>query len=179
MDHLVSGVGLVFSRKDSRLIVIGVTLLFFFLLLLIQNGEDALTALSFNALPTGERLALAFSALFNITDTFTVSSLLLSVLGSLLGGINISLAYTYVKTRSGLLIQSGLYSGTGLFFALLGIHCAACGTALLAVFLSFLGLSGMLAALPYQGQEFGYIGIIFLCMATYSLSLKVNAPGTC
>ena len=96
-----------------------------------------------------------------------------------MGGINISLAYIYMKERGKVIIKSGLYSGVGLFLAFIGIGCAACGTALIAVLLSFLGLSTMIHALPYQGQEIGYIGIIFLCMATYSLAVKVSAPTTC
>ncbi len=161
------------------MVLIGVTVLFFILLLLIANGNAAKYALSFDTLSIWKRFSLALSSLFNITDTFTVSSLLLSILGSLLGGINLSLAYTYMKTRGEVIIRSGLYSGLGLVFTLFGIGCAACGTALISVLLSFLGFSTMLQSLPYQGQEIGYIGIIFLCMATYPLAVRVVAPTTC
>ena len=179
MEQIVRGVSVVFARKDSRLVLIGITLLFFILLVISQNGGAAKYALSFDTLSLWKRTALATSTLFNIGDTFTTSSLLLSILGSLLGGINMSLAYTYMKTRGEIMLRSGLYSGLGLFFAFLGIGCAACGTALIAVILSFLGFSTMIHSLPYQGQEIGYIGIIFLCMATYPLAKKVTAPATC
>lgn len=96
-----------------------------------------------------------------------------------MGGINISLAYTYVKIRGEAIVKSGLYSGFGLFLAFLGVGCAACGTAFLSVILGFFGFSAMIGALPYQGAEIGYIGLIFLCIATYSLSKKVTAPNVC
>lgn len=179
MEQVARGLGIVFSRRDSRLVLIGVTVVFFMLLLSVENGRAALYALSFDTLSLLKRMILSLNTLFDITDTFSTSSLLLSILGSLLGGINISLAYTYIKTRGELIIKSGLYSGLGLFFAFLGVGCAACGTALIGVLLSFLGLSTMIHVLPYQGQEIGYIGIIFLCMATYSLATKVTAPGAC
>lgn len=179
MEQISRGIALIFSRKDSRLIFILATLVFFILLLCVENGKSALTAMNFDTLNIFDRISLSIFTLFDITNTFSISSLILSTLGSLLGGVNISLAFTYMKTRGEIILKSGLYSGLGLFFAFLGIGCAACGTALFAVILSFLGLSTMIHTLPYEGQEIGYIGIIFLCMATYSLASKVTAPGTC
>lgn len=179
MKHIANGVSLVFSRKDSRMVLIVTTIIFFLLLLLVENGKTAFSVFSFDTLSFSKQLKISIVTLFNISDTFSVSSLILSTLGSLLGGINISLAYIYMKTRGEVILKSGLYSGIGLFLAFIGIGCAACGTALIAVLLSFLGLSAMVHALPYQGQEIGYIGIIFLCMATYSLAVKVSAPTTC
>ena len=76
-------------------------------------------------------------------------------------------------------MKSGLYSGIGLMVAFLGIGCAACGTAFLSLVLGFFGFSAMLNVLPYQGQEIGYIGLIILCIATYSLAKKVTAPNVC
>lgn len=149
------------------------------LLLTTENGKNAISVFTFNTITYYNQIKLFFSTLFDITNTFTINSLILSILGSLLGGINISLAYLYMKTRGEVIIKSGLYSGIGLFLAFIGIGCAACGTALIAVLLSFLGLSAMLHVLPYQGQEIGYIGIIFLCMATYSLAVRVTAGTTC
>jgi hypothetical protein len=130
-------------------------------------------------MPILKRALLACAVFFNIADTFTASTLILAVLGSLLAGINISLAYTYMKARREIILKSGLYSGLGLIFALLGIGCAACGTALLSIMLGFFGFSTMLNVFPYQGLEIGYIGIIFLLFATYSLSQKVATPGLC
>src|SRR3989344_5102268 len=113
-------------------------------------------------------LVIMFSTLFDIKNTFTAGSLILATLGSLLGGINLSLAYTYMRLRGEIILHSGLYSGIGLIFAFLGVGCAACGTALFSVILGFFGFSAMLNLLPYQGQEIGYIGLIILCIATYS-----------
>lgn len=179
MKHLANGISLVFSRKDSRVVLIISTIIFFMLLLATENGKNAMSVFTFNTITYSQQIKLFFTTFFDITNTFNTNSLILSILGSLLGGINISLAYIYMKTRGNAILKSGLYSGIGLFLAFIGIGCAACGTALVAVLLSFLGLSTMLHVLPYQGQEIGYIGIIFLCMATYSLAVKVSAPTTC
>ncbi|MEI6810720.1 MAG: hypothetical protein WCK60_01565 [Candidatus Nomurabacteria bacterium] len=179
MKHIANGITLVFSRKDSRLVLIISTIVFFLLLLLTENGKAAFSVFSFESITYEKQIRLFVSTLFDISNTFSTNSLILATLGSFLGGINISLAYVYVKTRGEIIFKSGLYSGIGLFLAFIGIGCAACGTALIAVLLSFLGLSTMIHILPYQGQEIGYIGIIFLCMATYSLAVKVSSPTTC
>lgn len=179
MKDIVASFSLIVRRSDSRLVIIISTLVFFFLLLLVQNGPSAQTLFTFTFLPLGERIALGLKTLFDLSSTFTTGSLILAVLGSLLGGINLSLAYTYMRMRGEVILKSGLYSGAGLLFAFIGVGCVACGTAFLSIILSFFGFSTMLNLLPYQGQEIGYIGLIFLCVATYSLSKKVQAPNVC
>jgi hypothetical protein len=179
MTSLVSSLSLIISRRDSRLVIIFSTLALLLLLLVAQNGRSALDILSFDALPLGRRITLAFATLFDIRSTFTTSTLILATLGSLLGGINLSLAYTYMRLRGDVIVRSGLYSGLGLFFAFLGIGCAACGTALLSVLLGFFGFSAMIQLLPYEGLEIGYIGLIILCIASYVLARKVSAPNVC
>ncbi len=179
MKQLSQSLSLIFSRKDSVLVIILSTFLFLFLLLLVQNGSSALTLLSFETLPAFRRVMLGLQTLFDISSTFSTSTFLLAMLGSFLGGINLALAYTYMRLRGDVIVKSGLYSGLGLFFAFLGIGCAACGTAFLSVILGFFGFSAMLNVLPYQGQELGYIGLLILCIATYTLSQKVSAPNVC
>jgi hypothetical protein len=179
MKPLIDGLQLVATRKDARLVIILATTIFMLLLLATQNGKTAFGMFDLTSLSLLKRFSLFFSLFFDITSTFTAGALILAVLGSFLGGINLALAYVYVQVRGQMLMKSGLYSGIGLFFAFLGVGCAACGTAFLSVILSFFGFSTMLQVLPYQGQEIGYIGIIFLCIATYTLAHKVTAPNVC
>jgi hypothetical protein len=179
MKPLFDGLRLVATRKDSRLIIIGSTILFMLLLLASQNGKVAFGMFDLMSLSFTKRVSLFLATFFDIKSTFTAGALILAVLGSFLGGINLALAYVYVKVRGEMILKSGLYSGIGLLFAFLGVGCAACGTAFLSVLLSFFGFSAMLSVLPYQGQEIGYVGIIFLCIATYTLAKKVTAPNVC
>jgi hypothetical protein len=179
MKSLTESISLIFARKDSRLVIILSTLLFILLLLVAQNGTSALDIYSFHMLPFATRLKLALATLFDVSSSFTTATLLLAALGSLLGAINLSMAYTYMRLRGEVILHSGLYSGLGLFTAFLGIGCVACGTAFLSVILGFFGFSTMLNVLPYKGEEIGYIGLIILCMATYSLAKKVAAPNVC
>lgn len=179
MNELTDALSLLFSRKDSRRVFILSTVLFILILLVALNGKNALEVLSFTSLSFVQKISLSLQTLFQLGNTFTLPALLLSVLGSLLGGINLSLAYTYMRLRGEIILRSGLYSGIGLLMAFLGVGCAACGTALLSVLLGFFGFSTMLSVFPYQGEELGYIGIIILLIATYTLSRKVVSPAVC
>lgn len=179
MKHLIDGLHLVATRRDGRSIVIGVTIILFFVLLAIQNGKGAFAMFDLTSFSLLKRTTLFLRAFFDVTSTLTTSALVLTTLGSLLGGINLALAYLYIKLRGELIIKSGLYSGIGLFFAFLGIGCAACGTAFLSIILGFFGFSAVLDILPYQGEEIGYLGIILLAVTTYTLAKKVAAPAVC
>jgi hypothetical protein len=179
MKPLLDSLHLIATRKDSRNVIIISTIVFLLALLAAQNGKASLEMLGLTSLPLLKRLSLMFSIFFDITSTFTAGTLILATLGSLLGGINLSLAYTYIRMRGDMILKSGLYSGVGLILAFLGIGCAACGTAFVSVILGFFGFSAMLNLLPYQGQEIGYIGLLILCLATYTLAKKVTAPNVC
>lgn len=179
MKPLVDSLYLIVKRKDSRLVIIVATIIFLLLLLLSQNGKSAFGMFDLTSLSILRRISLFISTFFDIQSSFTPGAIILATLGSFLGGINLSLAYTYMKIRGEFILKSGVYSGIGLVFAFFGVGCAACGTALFSVLLGFFGFSTMLQVLPYQGQEIGYIGLIFLCIATYVLSRKVTAPGVC
>lgn len=179
MKNVISSFRLIIKRKDSLLVIIVSTFLFLLLLVMVQNGKTAVSVLSFESIPLLKRIGISFGALFDIRNTFSQGAIILATLGSFVGGVNISLAYTYIRLRGEVILHSGLYHGLGLFLAFLGIGCAACGTAFLSVILGFFGFSAMLQLLPYQGQEIGYIGLLFLCIATYSLSQKVSAPNVC
>jgi len=45
--------------------------------------------------------------------------------------------------------------------------------------LSVFGFSALITFLPYRGAEIGYLGLLVLCIATYSLAKKVTAPNVC
>jgi hypothetical protein len=179
MKDVVFSFSLAVRRKDSLAIFIIASVLFFLLILLVQNGTASRDVLSFTALPLIHRLLLALRTMFDIYHTFTIGTLVLAILWSFLGGINIALAHLYMRLRGEVILHSGLYNGIGLLFAFIGIGCAACGTAFLSIILSFFGFSAMLSLLPYEGQEIGYTGLIFLCIATYSLSRRVARSNVC
>jgi hypothetical protein len=178
MNHLGSGVSLVLARIKTRIIALCASFTLMFVVLAVQNGKGALDVLSFQSLGLPDRIRVAAISFFDLGG-FHPSSLFLALVGAVLGGLNIALAYAYIASRKELILRSGLYSGTGLLLALLGIGCAACGTAFLSVIASALGFSSFLGLLPYHGIEIGYMGLFILILATNSLAKKAAAPAVC
>lgn len=180
MKYFFRGLSLIILEKKTRTVFILATAFFFLIILILQNGQQAFSFASMPLLTFGQRLDLFFSTLFDITNKFTQSTLLVSVLSAILGGINISLAYYYFKIR-GINFEKKhvLSGGTGIFLAFHGIGCAACGTVFFGTFLSFIGASNILMRLPYKGEEFGVLGIIILSIVTYQLARKASMPLVC
>lgn len=178
MNDLIKSLRAVLKNKDSRRILIGSSLLFFLAVILTEKATALSSVLTQN-FTASQKITLLFTYVFDLRSSFTLGTLTLITAGSILGGINLALAYIYFKTHSKAVASSGLYSGAGFFFALLGVGCAACGTALLSTILGFLGLSFILGFLPYQGLEIGYLGLLILGLATMSLSKKVVGPKVC
>ena len=68
----------------------------------------------------------------------------------------------------------------GSFVASLGAGCAGCGiTFLINIFGA--GFATILAALPFQGAEIGFLGTIMLCISLTHITklLSTTVPGTC
>ena len=179
MKVLLDGLHLILKRKDSRIVAFVASVLFIIILLAFQNGKESFDVLGFSSLPLIKRLSLFASSFFDVSSSLPLDARMLAVLGSCIGGINLSLAYTYIRLRGEVILKSGVYSGIGLLFAFLGIGCAACGSVFLSTILGFFGAGALVTLLPYHGQEVGYLGVFFLSIATYSLAKKVVAPYVC
>ena len=67
----------------------------------------------------------------------------------------------------------------GLISGFFGIGCAACGTFLLSSILILLGTGGLLAWLPFRGEEFGLLGVGLLLYANHMIVKKIQAPLVC
>lgn len=75
----------------------------------------------------------------------------------------------------------GSFSATsgGVLSALLGIGCVACGPLLVGGLFATIGAGGLLLMLPLHGAEFGFMAILLLAYAIYSLAKVITAPLVC
>lgn len=154
MDLLISGISLVIGRKDSRHIIIASSIILLLLLLAVESVRN-------------EEIA------------FIGGSIIFAALGSFLAGINLSLAYTYMSLQKENIMRSRTLGKMNLLRSGIAVGGSVCGIAILSVILGFLGFSTMLSSLSYQGQEVGYIGLIILLIATYTLAQRVARPNLC
>lgn len=128
------------------------------------------------------KLQFLSSLLGSITTNFSVVSMFSTVLISVLFGLQVSLLTYYVrKVKSGLRGMGGAGGAGvgGLVSGMLGVGCAACGTFVLTSVLVLFGASGLLALLPFKGEEFGFLGIGLLLYSLNSLTQKINEPLVC
>jgi len=89
-------------------------------------------------------------------------------------GLNAALVYRYMREQVRVNHAAGA-SVAGIVIGLLGVGCAACGSVLLA---SLLGV-GAIAALPFHGREFAWLGLAVTAVGTLTISEKIAAPAVC
>ena len=119
----------------------------------------------------------------SIGTNFTVFSALSTVAIAVLFGANVATIAYFFRLRRQLVRQAGqagaVASLGGLASGFLGVGCAACGTFVLGPVLSFMGASGLIALLPFGGEEFGVLGAGMLGFSLVLTARKIGAPVAC
>lgn len=118
----------------------------------------------------------------SLGTNFTVLSATYTVLIAILFGLQVTLLTYYVRSvRSKVtnLANVGASGIGGLVSGFFGIGCAACGTFLLSSILVLFGAGGVLAWLPFGGEEFGLLGVGLLLYANHLIVKKINTPLVC
>lgn len=125
---------------------------------------------------------LAMNLYGSLGTSFSFFSATYTVLISLLFGLQVVLLTYYiisVRSKVANLTSVGASGVGGLVSGFFGIGCAACGTFLLSSILVLFGAGGVLAWLPFGGEEFGLLGVGLLVYANYLIVKKINAPLVC
>lgn len=89
-------------------------------------------------------------------------------------GLNAALVFHYMRDQVRVNHAAGA-SVAGILIGLLGVGCAACGSVLLT---SLLGI-GAVAALPFGGQEFAWLGLVVIAASTFVIAEKIADPSAC
>lgn len=113
---------------------------------------------------------------FVINATLFSASLALGVI--VLSGVNIAMLVFYLVRK----VQSDHTAGAGLagtLVGLLGVGCAACGSVILTSLFGLGAASGFLGLLPFNGIEFGILGIAALIASIAFLAQKIQNPDMC
>ena len=129
-----------------------------------------------------EILPLIANLYGSLGTNFTILSASYTVIIALLFGMQVTLLTYYligIRNKTTNLTSVGASGIGGLINGFLGIGCAACGTFLLSSILVLFGAGGLLAWLPFGGEEFGLIGVGLLVYANYLIIKKINAPSVC
>jgi len=138
---------------------------------------DTATASAFSLIDKIEIIVSLYAAIGSNTTALSASIIIVI---SVLFGINLSLFLFIIKRKWRALTTTETGgSVAGLVSGLLGIGCAACGSLLLTAVLPTTA-AGVLASLPFSGQELGFVGIALIGYSCWSLAQTAGRPaGTC
>ncbi|WKZ29631.1 MAG: hypothetical protein QY323_02775 [Patescibacteria group bacterium] len=173
--HLLSALKETFSTTEGWLVAFGG----FAFILLFAAVLSNLKLLGFIAqedyFSLGLKLKAALQTLWGGRVTFLHKGGPLTLALAVLFGINVAFIVRYMRRQVRMHRAAGA-SALGVLVGLLGVGCAACGSALFA---SLLGTGSALAALPLRGQEFTWLGIALVLLSTFSLARKLVEPEAC
>jgi len=124
--------------------------------------------------PLGLKLRTAAEVLWNGRLVFAHEGGWVALPLAALFGLNAALVYRYMRDQVRLNHAAGV-SVAGTVIGLLGVGCAACGSVLLA---SLLGV-GVVAVLPFHGQELAWIGLAVTALATFNIAQHIADPAAC
>lgn len=124
--------------------------------------------------PLGLKLRTAAEVLWNGRLVFAHEGGWVALPLAALFGLNAALVFRYMRDQVRINHAAGA-SVAGILIGLLGIGCAACGSVLLS---SLLG-AGAIAALPFGGQEFAWLGLVIMAAATMNIAAKIADPVAC
>ena len=119
----------------------------------------------------------------SLWTNFTVFSALFAIAIAALFGINAAMVVYYLILRKRSVSRTGPAGAAtglgGLASGFLGIGCAACGTFVVGPVLSLVGAGGLIALLPFGGQEFGLLGVGLLGFSIHLAAKKIREPLVC
>lgn len=136
---------------------------------LAQNVPLVSSVIVGGSLPLDARLTILVNLYPFVGSAFTLSTEVLLVVSALLFGVNVALLGYHLRQER-ISLSSGGGSVTGMVLGTVGAGCTACGSAVVAGVLSLFGATGLLAALPLEGQEFTILSLLALVLSIYWLA---------
>ncbi len=171
IGHLRIAVGKAFAAPSGWIAaVLGAS---FVVLLTVALPNLKLLGFTFGAseFPLGLKLRTALEVLWNGRLTYAHPGGWVALPLAALFGLNAALIFHYMRDQVRVNHAAGA-SLAGIVIGLLGVGCAACGSVLLT---SLLGI-GAIAALPFGGQEFAWLGIVIIVASTFVIAEKIADP---
>lgn len=173
---------LVYARPFYWVITSFVSVATLTVMVLLPNYAVLLSVLFSPVVSTVSKVAFFGSLYGSLATNFTILAAVSVVLIALLFGVNAALLVYYIRrmqSQTGRMAVAGTTTVGGFVAALLGIGCAACGSAVVAIMLQLVGVGWLVSYLPLHGAEFGLLGVLLLCVTTWTLIRKINQPAVC
>lgn len=154
----------IFTRPKYLAISFFVSLIIFFLFIIVNNLPALISVVKIQASPS-----LILDVLLNaVTNIYYVSGIIpfaAILFVSALSGIAISIFSYQIDIAKSIVGKGNLMGFGGIFSGSLSAGCSACSTTLI----SMLGVAGGLAVFPLKGLEFSVLSSVVLMISIYFL----------
>ncbi len=170
---------IVFEDRFYIFLAFFVSVLLFVLSTWLANLKLIYTVFFYSEASFLKKLEVLLNLFTSIGTNFTVFAIFYTVVIAVLFGINVSMLAFYMKKNRSIAGRGGAVSLGGLTSGIFGVGCASCGTLIIGPLLAFFGASGVLAYLPFGGQEFGVVAILLLLFSVYLIAKKISTPAVC
>jgi len=177
------GLRQVFARGRYILLAAATGLAVFILATWLPNLGLVWQIAASASVPFADKVKVLTALIGSIGTNFTLFSALSTVAIAALFGANVAVMAYYFRARRQLLGQAGQAATAaslgGLASGFFGVGCAACGAFVLGPVLAFVGASGLIALLPFGGEEFGALGVAMLGYSLVLTARKIGEPVAC
>lgn len=130
--------------------------------------------------PLAASASMALKLLGGIGTNFTPLAAGYTIVIAVLFGVVNAMILHLLRRRRAAAARQGAAVGAGAAVSgVLGVGCAACGSAIVAVLAPALGAAGAFAALPLQGEEFGLASAGLLLLSLLLVSKGIATSGRC
>jgi len=176
---IITALQKVFSQLRNTSIAVLVAVLVFTFSVWLPNFRVIGSVWSSSSATFINKISFLWALYGSIGTNFTVVSATYTILIAILFGVNISMLLYYIKVRKSNKKLGTTTSIGGLVSGIFGVGCASCGTFLLTSVLAVIGAGGLIAYLPFGGEEFGILGVILLGLSVYLTAKKIQDPLLC
>lgn len=171
----------VFRHGRYMVVAVFVTISVVTMIALLPNLGLIERVLGASTVALDKRLWFVLQLYMSPFSTMSGFSATLSLLAAVLIGINSACLLFYIRRRRMPQRDRVAHAAGvgGIVSTLLGIGCAACGSAVLAAVASIVGATGLIVALPLHGAEFGLLGVGLLFLTTGFVLQRIGDSLVC
>lgn len=170
----------VFSNIVYLISIFIIAVFIFSFLVLLPNLELIFRVGVSSSASFFDLLSIVTGLIMSVPTSFSVLSIFYVVTISFLFSINILMVIYYINMFKKMPhMKETVSSIGGMAGGVLGVGCVACGSILLSPILSLIGVSSIVAFLPFSGSEFGVLGIIALLFSILIITKKISKGNIC
>src|SRR3989344_1838846 len=177
----VKSLQLVFKNPNyfilTGALAVVIALIIFLISALVLNYELLIYVFISGIFDFKTKMQIFFGILTAIRLNFSLGSIIIILVLSVLLAIDISIFIFYFKRRAVVQAEAGI-GVFGLAAGFLGTGCGICGSIIMSSVFGF-AAAALIAFLPFNGLEFGIIGVFFLLLSIYLIALKIPGPDIC